>query len=1182
MADEDVELVGGIAVSVGASHRQLVTDLQAADRILEAWAQRSVKINIGAQVTTPQPVRQTPATPVSFGPGAATRAQAQQGQTALQRAINAELGKTGEMLDENGEIVSQTTSRIRGQKNAIIEVQQAAATQTPLALGTDEVQKGLDEILASLREIVETAKTMGSIPAPVATGGSRGGARRATPVRSASADEGEEEYGADFPRIRYLRSAPGSRDAESLRLDVNRSEQALNRQRRREEERSARDRRQREDAEARVRQENDRRSSTSTLEQLTAEAQADNAREEYIGARPFAPGERERQERERAEAAQRASTSRARTPRTTPAPAPAVVTPQPDAIERERRRLLSLIGSRGGRGAGLGGQSEEDILAREEQRVATQRAQAVAAGRTARTQASSLGGLLSGRGGLIEAQARLAAANERVRLTQRNLFDPEVIRDARAYKVAVGDAAAADKERAAALKKVESFSGFGAAAKSLIGVTVAGAAFGLGLKAIDVGLELTGRALQPVIDRALGFSNVAGRVTDQLSDQTREAKGNVQAVVALANAQAGLSKSSAAIISPLISQQAAIEAGNKALGDAVDQFQTYQKLRSQGVGGITSQTGGFLGTGFFGTRSTSQELGRLFQGLPRGFTEGAGAITQTGGRGPRGALGPTLTAAQAETNLSVFNDGLKFANEQLVKGGDVVDKFVNNLSDPDLQKSLDAFARAGADSSLIDALRSQRIGVQGIDAAGARRILEAFNAGAQQQDPQLLATQLARQNAALVSQLGKEIKFQTQTQLPVQNALQGLANPNVAVGTGLTPEDRQRVTGTLSEANDLQAQLNARYDAGRAAVEATYRPAIVKNFGAAAAKAFDSALASVINTGQQIASIQEGISNEQADYQTAQYNFQLQIAKRTLSDIAGLNDRNYGVGQSQLGQLERSNLLLGRQAQMFQFELSQRQINYQTAVAGFSAPGVTPEERQANVKAAQIEAEYAQKQLDIQKQMFGNQVQIVDIQNLRQGVDLVNQIGLLQQGRQVQIDTTAAEQKLIRLNQLQAQNVQQVGTYIDAVNTLVSTAFGQIASLEAAAGAAMGGLAVGVLTQFGLVIGGITQSVGALTGTTRYGGKMDNPKLFASGSVQNIGTPTRIGENGLMGEAGDETLLILSRPRVGAGGGGTGGGIVVYVYNPVVRNDSDIDALARRVAQELGQQAATLGLRTIG
>ena len=202
--------------------------------------------------------------------------------------------------------------------------------------------------------------------------------------------------------------------------------------------------------------------------------------------------------------------------------------------------------------------------------------------------------------------------------------------------------------------------------------------------------------------------------------------------------------------------------------------------------------------------------------------------------------------------------------------------------------------------------------------------------------------------------------------------------------------------------------------------------------------------------------IQTSINWEQAKYGAAQYTNQLRIASRSLSDIAGLtNDAKFGE-QSYVGQLERANLLLGRQAQQLQFGLSQRQINLQTALAGFQVPGLTPAEQNARVEEAKVETSYAQKQLDIQRKMFGNQVQIVDITNLRQGVDLLQSIQLLREGRRITLDVAIKQENLQRLQKIQSAMVNEVSTYISSVDSLSSKAIADIAARKGQSAASSG------------------------------------------------------------------------------------------------------------------------------
>jgi hypothetical protein len=254
------------------------------------------------------------------------------------------------------------------------------------------------------------------------------------------------------------------------------------------------------------------------------------------------------------------------------------------------------------------------------------------------------------------------------------------------------------------------------------------------------------------------------------------------------------------------------------------------------------------------------------------------------------------------------------------------------------------------------------------------------------------------------------------------------------------------------------------------------------------------------------------------------------------------------------------------------------------AVAGFQAPGVTPEERQANVKAAQIEAEYAQKQLDIQQKIFGNQVQIVDIQNLRAGADLAAQIGLLLQGRQVTIDTAVAEEKLLRLQALQQEQVAQASTYLTKVDNLAAAAFSEIRALETAAARAMGSAAQQVIKAYTVVITSITRQLNAsLPGPN--GSPNVNPYTgFVTNATGFVGTtsgPTLTGA-GWMGEAGTEAYAILRNPKPILSGSGGGTNVVQFNGDIHVRSEDDIDKIARKVEQVMGRKASAIGMRSVG
>lgn len=119
------------------------------------------------------------------------------------------------------------------------------------------------------------------------------------------------------------------------------------------------------------------------------------------------------------------------------------------------------------------------------------------------------------------------------------------------------------------------------------------------------------------------------------------------------------------------------------------------------------------------------------------------------------------------------------------------------------------------------------------------------------------------------------------------------------------------------------------------------------------------------------------------------FNIQLTKANQSMADLRGLMGRQ---GGSEIGQLQRANVLLQRRQQILQFEMQQRKINFSVAMAGFQSIGLTGEERAANIRIAKKEAAYQQESLDINKQIFGNNVQLFDAQNMRNFRNLARDI----------------------------------------------------------------------------------------------------------------------------------------------------------------------------------------------
>lgn len=416
---------------------------------------------------------------------------------------------------------------------------------------------------------------------------------------------------------------------------------------------------------------------------------------------------------------------------------------------------------------------------------------------------------------------------------------------------------------------------------------------------------------------------------------------------------------------------------------------------------------------------------------------------------------------------------------------------------------------------------------------------------------------------------------------------------------------------------------------------------LVEKLGVPASK-----LAELKTLGERISDINQQQANIRLDLQYSQFNRQLYLANRQIADMAGLTDR---AGSSQIGMLEREQQLLGRrsqelsiqsaqlglqtqqlqlqsgelaqQANILQIERAQRQINFQQAVAGFTAPGITPEERAARIEEAKLEASFAQKQLDFQKQQVTIQQQNLAISHqqyelqaqsvalsaeqlqssialqealnargfedalaaaaeLQKAFDATTEIQALQdlggvlqeQAGLVSEDIGAFMQSGEQLIQAHAQFTQdlisQTGEFVVGTVQKVQTVFDQAASAFERSG----------LGRFLGFSGGTSTDSSTTYANVREGG-------HAEGFVGRVSGTTSM----TVGEAGAEEVAILRNPReVMMPVGGGGGGLTVYMPITItgnnIRSEDDMEklvvVLTGRVEEALGRRASAFGFRS--
>ena len=703
-----------------------------------------------------------------------------------------------------------------------------------------------------------------------------------------------------------------------------------------------------------------------------------------------------------------------------------------------------------------------------------------------------------------------------------------------------------------------------------VGAIAGGLIFSAASQAIQAALGAVEEQASRAADALGGFAITAAKTTQELAGAIRSSFGDTRGAIAGQAAPSGISAAALGQLS-LGGRAEAIAAAQARVQES-DLFRTSGYLAQNRPGGFDKAlfegTGGILNTSLFAPQPgflerTTADLEpvvgpRLKMSNPIADFLGTNGLIPQEGTG--NLQSPDAMAQTAETNRLIVDD----LNKQLER---VTSSFELVTNATDAQKT--AMVESAASISAAAKTQAENFAKAGVAFTRGGAALEGKQFGAAAEDlsrgqlvvdPAVAFQQDQRQIQAQVRQLIRQRDYALQQSIPRQLALENLAAPATPVGTGIAPADRPSVASGIAEASALQEQLNQRYAQGRQLLKDAI-PAELYN--------------SIEATGKAIADTQASIANAQAGLQLKEYNNQLFIAKRSYSDILGLQDKSVHQGASHLGVLERQNVELSRQSEALQRMLQQRQINFQLATAGFIVAGQSPEERAARIKDARTQAEFAQKQLDIQKKAANNNIKIFDLQNVNAARDALAAIGLLREGRSVTINTKVAEEKLQRLQKLQADNVKRAGKYLEAVEGEASIAQSEIYKLEAAYGKAVDGITRLTIQNF---IKFVRQLASNMPFTASYGPNDlgSNRRGYAAGGVFSTTGRTDI----TVGEAGNETVAVVRNPRsISPTSMNGGGGVTININNPVVREDGDINKITQSVIRALNTRTALLGLR---
>ena len=503
--------------------------------------------------------------------------------------------------------------------------------------------------------------------------------------------------------------------------------------------------------------------------------------------------------------------------------------------------------------------------------------------------------------------------------------------------------------------------------------------------------------------------------------------------------------------------------------------------------------------------------------------------------------------------------------------------------------------------------------------------------------------------------LSREANYQRQFEIPANAAMQYIARPltpyGVATMTGAT--GKQVPTGQLPTQNMLpgvpgfKAQQAAyssdtAYGAGGSNFQSATKAVgiineqvtkgrdVLKTWGVPPDKIKD-----IETMGMAIRDATAGIEQRSLNLTVASYNNELRVAKRSLGDARDITAAIGGNVKHTLGGMEGQNLVLGRQLQLLEQGMAQRQINFKLAMAGFTAPGDTPEQRQARIDQAKLEAAFEQKKLNIGKKTTANQFEISTISASRSVTDLQAQIGLLTQSRTLAIDMSATQKSVDLMNAAQELLMADAKTYAAEGQGNAKIIMQAITDVETESGKAFSAVGDGLADAFtkagqafvAAINTGISPTnyspTSGSTGTSprssqptvggassRTGGTQPAPSTAPqTGGTKDEAPSTPPGTGGTVyiphargivgktsgptkmevGEAGIETVAILRNPRsmeMPMGGGGGGGVVNVNVNingGGGDLNEQKLHAWGKQIQQNvemaLNRKTSLLGLR---
>ena len=658
------------------------------------------------------------------------------------------------------------------------------------------------------------------------------------------------------------------------------------------------------------------------------------------------------------------------------------------------------------------------------------------------------------------------------------------------------------------LSPVQAVRAQGAGLAGIIGGTVL---FTAAMTAVQVALELVGKAAGPAADAFTGFAGTAARVTSELGAQVQARGGDVRGTVAAAAGAAGLP---GGFNTAGIETMAGREAGNKNLQTAIDLIRAGRRVDRGGPEGGNHQVGIGIGMG-----------NGVLPGTPFNWLgQTPGAVEQTAGlfnpANPEansvGAIpnnvqklfqiaGENLGGSdQATKNANILKlvdesrhattgdasgpadiiDTVKVFNETVTKAGSEFGKLVYDpTKTKEIEQTYKAMIAAGVAGPIADKYRQAGISAQtgtGATVSSARDINNLFEGqlkGQNIQDPGYLLQSMQRGLQAQIHALESQAALARTTTIPTSFAENLAVNPlaskasvaQSAVGSqtlgalgpqfsAVDPTVTMSVKTYASATNDARKELQALQAIGDKAW--------------ADLKVPPDQIAAIKSLGNEIRDLKERAGKETGGLAQAQYNRDLMLQKRSLGDalamegkrstivraLVGFTEKGTARYQDQvvvatkLGQLQKEQLLSSREADRIQLAMSQRQLNFSRAVSRLSTPGATATERASRARDADYEAKQQQRLLDINKKQFGTGIQIQKIEFSRASLDAVAALKSTMAGHAIEVDVKGLNQVVDLKQQALNMKVQMADTFKDLGLGIHNMAISTEAEIEAATG----------------------------------------------------------------------------------------------------------------------------------